>query len=50
VELDIHFFSDEISEIFDRISYGKGASIIRMMDKFLTTNTFRSVLPSPGCD
>ena len=32
---------DEISEIFDRISYGKGASIIRMMDKFLTTDTFR---------
>ena len=34
---------DEISEIFDRISYGKGASIIRMMDKFLTTQTFRQV-------
>ena len=33
----------EISEIFDRISYGKGASIIRMMDKFLTTDTFRQV-------
>jgi len=35
---------DEISEIFDRISYGKGASIIRMMDKFLTTKTFRQGL------
>ena len=35
---------DEINEIFDRISYGKGASIIRMMDKFLTTATFRQVL------
>jgi len=35
---------DEISEIFDRISYGKGASIIRMMDKFLTTQTFRQGL------
>ena len=35
---------DEISEIFDRISYGKGASIIRMMDKFLTTETFRQGL------
>ena len=34
---------DEISEIFDRISYGKGASLIRMMDKFLTTETFRQV-------
>jgi len=35
---------DEINEIFDRISYGKGASIIRMMDKFLTTATFRQGL------
>lgn len=35
---------DEIQEIFDRISYGKGASIIRMMDNFLTTNTFRQGL------
>ena len=33
----------EIQELFDRISYGKGASIIRMMDKFLTTETFRKV-------
>ena len=32
---------DEIAEIFDRISYAKGASIIRMMDKFLSTVTFR---------
>ncbi|XP_015604737.1 aminopeptidase Ey [Cephus cinctus] len=32
---------DEISEIFDRISYGKGASIIRMMDHFLTTEVFK---------
>ncbi len=32
---------DEINEIFDRISYSKGASIIRMMDHFLTTETFR---------
>lgn len=35
---------DEIQEIFDRISYGKGAAIIRMMDKFLTTETFRKGL------
>ena len=35
---------DEISEIFDRISYAKGASIIRMMDKFLTEKTFRGGL------
>lgn len=32
---------DEISEIFDKISYGKGASIIRMMDHFLTTDVFK---------
>jgi len=32
---------DEINEIFDRISYGKGASIIRMMSHFLTESTFR---------
>ena len=35
---------DEISEIFDRISYSKGASIIRMMDHFLSTATFRAGL------
>nr|XP_027218923.1 aminopeptidase N-like [Penaeus vannamei] len=32
---------DEIGQIFDRISYGKGASIIRMMNHFLTEVTFR---------
>lgn len=31
---------DEINEIFDRISYGKGASLIRMMDHFLTSIVF----------
>lgn len=35
---------DEINEIFDRISYAKGASIIRMMDHFLSTNTFKGGL------
>lgn len=35
---------DEISEIFDRISYGKGASIIRMMDHFLTNKVFKQGL------
>ncbi|EFN65601.1 Aminopeptidase N [Camponotus floridanus] len=35
---------DEINEIFDRISYGKGASIIRMMDHFLTTKVFKQGL------
>ncbi|XP_013400083.2 putative aminopeptidase-2 [Lingula anatina] len=32
---------DEINEIFDRISYAKGASIIRMMNNFLTEDVFR---------
>jgi aminopeptidase N len=31
---------DEINEIFDRISYGKGATIIRMMYHFLGEATF----------
>ncbi|KAE8736892.1 hypothetical protein FOCC_FOCC017652 [Frankliniella occidentalis] len=35
---------DEINEIFDRISYAKGASIIRMMDHFLTTRVFTTGL------
>ena len=34
---------DEISEIFDKISYKKGASIIRMMNHYLSTETFRKV-------
>lgn len=32
---------NEIDEIFDSISYEKGASIIRMMDHFLTTPVFK---------
>jgi aminopeptidase N len=35
---------EEINEIFDRISYAKGATIIRMMDHFLTTDVFRQGL------
>jgi aminopeptidase N len=31
---------DEINEIFDSISYGKGASVIRMMANFLGLETF----------
>ena len=31
---------DEIGQIFDSISYGKGASIIRMMANFLGIETF----------
>lgn len=32
---------EEITEIFDRISYGKGSTIIRMMSHFLTSKIFR---------
>lgn len=32
---------DEISEIFDHISYAKGASVIRMMSHFLTNDVFK---------
>ncbi len=35
---------DEIAEIFDAISYKKGASIIRMMSFFLSEDTFRQGL------
>ncbi|KAJ8035811.1 Aminopeptidase N [Holothuria leucospilota] len=34
----------EISEIFDTISYAKGASIIRMLNNILTEDTFREGL------
>ncbi|KAK7601689.1 hypothetical protein V9T40_009130 [Parthenolecanium corni] len=35
---------NEINEIFDGISYSKGASIIRMMDHFLSREVFRQGL------
>jgi len=35
---------DEINEIFDHISYQKGASIIRMMSHFLSTETLQNGL------
>jgi len=35
---------DEINELFDSISYNKGASVIRMMDHFLTSGTFKKGL------
>ncbi|EFX67104.1 hypothetical protein DAPPUDRAFT_302210 [Daphnia pulex] len=35
---------NEINEIFDRISYGKGATIIRMLAAFLGEKTFRQGL------
>lgn len=34
----------QINDIFDRISYAKGASIIRMMDNFLGRDVFRDGL------
>lgn len=37
---------DEINEIFDRISYGKGSSIIRMMKYFLGEDNLRKGLTS----
>ena len=33
---------DSISEIFDEISYGKGASVLRMFESFLGEETFRN--------
>jgi len=35
---------DEINELFDRISYGKGASIIRMMANIIGEKTFKEGL------
>ncbi|XP_025415668.1 aminopeptidase N-like isoform X2 [Sipha flava] len=35
---------EEINELFDCISYDKGASVIRMMDHFLTRHVFRKAL------
>ena len=35
---------DEINEIFDRISYAKGASILRMIDNFLTRKSVKQGL------
>ncbi|XP_066967140.1 aminopeptidase N-like [Macrobrachium rosenbergii] len=37
---------DEISKIFDRISYEKGSSIIRMMNYFLSEETFKKGISS----
>lgn len=46
-EISVHVHDpDSINEIFDRISYGKGAAIIRMMEHFLTTKVFRDGLNS----
>ncbi|XP_053660803.1 aminopeptidase N-like [Anopheles marshallii] len=40
ISVEVHN-PEEIHEIFDKISYGKGATIIRMMDHFLTTEVFK---------
>lgn len=46
-EISVHVHDpDSINEIFDRISYGKSAAIIRMMEHFLTTDVFRAGLHS----
>ena len=37
---------DQINEIFDSISYSKGASIIRSMENFITTSVFKQGLSS----
>ena len=33
--------TDEINQIFDDISYGKGASVLRMLERYLGEETFR---------
>jgi tricorn protease interacting factor F2/3 len=33
--------SDQIAQIFDEISYGKGASVLRMLERYLGEETFR---------
>lgn len=45
ISVEVHD-PDSINEIFDRISYGKGAAIIRMMEHFLTTDVFKAGLNS----
>ncbi|GAU94501.1 hypothetical protein RvY_06267 [Ramazzottius varieornatus] len=40
------YHPDEIGEIFDRISYGKGCSLIRMMRHFLGEETLKKGLKS----
>ncbi|MBP9719004.1 MAG: M1 family metallopeptidase [Candidatus Levybacteria bacterium] len=43
IEIDVHH-PDEISEIFDAVSYAKGASVIRMLAAYLGKNDFRDGL------
>jgi puromycin-sensitive aminopeptidase len=43
IEIDVHH-PQEISEIFDAVSYSKGASVIRMLATYLGENAFRKGL------
>ena len=43
IEVDVHH-PDEISEIFDAVSYSKGASVIRMLADYLGERDFRDGL------
>jgi len=43
IEIEVHH-PNEISEIFDKISYSKGASIIRMLALYIGENNFRNGL------
>ena len=43
IEINVHH-PDEIGEIFDEISYSKGASVIRMLADYLGENKFREGL------
>lgn len=43
IEIDVHHPS-EISEIFDAVSYSKGASVIRMLASYLGESKFRAGL------
>ncbi|KAH8851642.1 Aminopeptidase N [Schistosoma japonicum] len=36
------YYPNEINEIFDPISYNKGASVLRMMESFMGRNAFRA--------
>ena len=43
IEVDVHH-PDEIGEIFDAVSYSKGASVIRMLAEYLGEHDFREGL------
>lgn len=43
IEVEVHH-PDEIAEIFDEVSYSKGASVIRMLAEFLGEKDFRNGL------